>query len=151
MKKLSFFFLLTASCIIGCSDDDSAPVKENPCNGIYPAPHTGIWNLTNISGGINEVNQDIEPGLITWKFEFCPKSGVTVVNNYDNEQVEDFLETGNYDISVTESDPDTYGCSGCCIVGGTNFGNMFYNRFPSPTVLTLDRQIPNGYTLTFTR
>jgi hypothetical protein len=151
MKRITtLFILLTVTLITSCSDDDATAVNENPCATVIPAPYTGTWNLVNVSGSIAGVSHDFEPGEIKWTFEFCPNSGVTVVNNNDDELVEDFLETGSYNISFTEYDADAPGCPQYWIIGGTDFGCLNYSD-AEPNTLTLTQAVADGYQLTFTR
>ena len=153
MRNCVYIFVaLLAASITGCSEDDPtpAPTEEHPCALVLPPPHAGTWNLISVSKSIAGISHDFEPGTIKWKFEFCPNSGVTVVNNNTNEQVEDFLETGHYEISHTEYNPQAEGCPQYWVIDNTNYGCINHSE-ENPATLTLTQQVTDGYTLTFTR
>lgn len=149
-KIATLLVLLVCMFITSCSEDDPVNTQENPCALVFPGPHHGTWNLINVSGSIAGVSHNFEPGTIKWTFEFCTNTDITVVNNNENELVEDFLETGSYNLTFTEFDAGAPGCPQYWVINGTNFGCMSYSGV-EPETLTLTQQVADGYTLKFTR
>ena len=54
------------------------------------------------------VNQEIEPGMITWNFNSITNT-VTIVNTTTDQMLYDFFETGVYNYQILESSSD-FGC-----------------------------------------
>jgi hypothetical protein len=146
MKKLLFLFVIIVSLFAtGCNNDDSTNV--DPCLDNLPPERHGTWNLVNVTGGIAGVSHDFEPGTIKWTFNTCAGT-VSVVNENDDEAVEDFLETGTYNLTFTEYDVTALGCPQYMMAGNTNFG---CENHPAQGIMMLKQYIADGYELKFTR
>ena len=66
-----------------------------------------IWNLKNVTGGIDGVDNDFATGKIVWEFKDATSS-LTVSNTNTDTSIEDGLDSGNYTFSLTEIGSDTY-------------------------------------------
>lgn len=137
MKKIVYLFAaLSAMTFSGCSDDDDAGAA------IDPALYEGPWALINVSGSIAGVDNDLN-GII-WDFN-TDEDTVTVTNNYEgDETVEDFFESGTYDVSFVPTE-GSGACSLSLEVDQTDLGCMDANG----GAMTLTQQAADGYTLTF--
>ncbi|OIQ18622.1 MAG: hypothetical protein BM557_06770 [Flavobacterium sp. MedPE-SWcel] len=137
MKKILLLSITTLLLCVGCSDDDSAPAV-NPLNA--------SWNLTNVSGSLLGIDQDIEEGLIVWAFN-TTNNTVTVVNNNTDEDVTDFFESGTYNYSYETNYIGIETCAESLKVNDINFGcqNITGNT------MILSDIAADGYQLTFTK
>ena len=132
LKLLSFF--IAVALFSGCKNDDDAT---------QDASLEGVWKLTRVQGGFGGVDEEFEPGVITWDFNFENQT-VTVVNNQTPESGFDFFDSGIYSFSVLSAgDPQ----SGTMIINELDFGY--------PTVgnqkMTLDQRESDGFFVTLKR
>ncbi len=104
---LCSFFILT-NCSIG--DDDN----NNQNNIVYKT----YWHLVNTSGGVSGVNQDFDLNEVVWSFDEGTME-LTVVNDNEDGDKEDAFDSGTYDYSVTEDDPDSF-----LFIDGSEFGSF---------------------------
>ncbi len=65
------------------------------------------WNLINVTGGIAGVDHDFEIGDIVWSFNNI-NALLTVNNNNTEDDLEDSLSTGSYNISFIETNDDLF-------------------------------------------
>ncbi len=65
------------------------------------------WNLINVTGGIAGVDHDFEIGDIVWSFNNI-NALLTVNNNNTEDDLEDSLPTGSYNISFIETNDDLF-------------------------------------------
>ncbi len=65
------------------------------------------WNLINVTGGIAGVDHDFETGDIVWSFNNI-NALLTVNNNNTEDDLEDGLSTGSYNISFIETNDDLF-------------------------------------------
>lgn len=72
MKQLAIIFL--AFLMLNCSNDDND--SEQPTSPTI----AGTWQLVKVTGGFIGLDQDIEKGVINWRFDTTKKE-VTIENN----------------------------------------------------------------------
>jgi hypothetical protein len=103
----------------------------------------GQWKLINVSGTFAGIDNDFEPGLITWDFNATTQT-VTVVNNNTDPNLWDIFETGVYNYQIVEV-PD-YPCSEIIKIDGIEMGcfSVTDNEF------VIDQSIADGFRIQFT-
>jgi hypothetical protein len=136
MKKLKFLvvmplFLLLQSC---CNNNEESPTPTL----------AGKWKLINVSGGFVGVNDNFPPGQITWDIN-PDASSVTVVNNNTNSDLQDILESGVYDYSLTP-DPNSI-CPNTFTVNNLDLGCYSVSN----TALIISYDYADGMRLQFIR
>jgi hypothetical protein len=100
MKKILSLLVISLLCIIGCNNDDDK-------NTTVPAlQHT--WTLISAGGGFAGVDYEYEEGVIKWKFK--ADGTVEVVNNNQDENKPDPLDSGTYDYDVVANTSQIEGC-----------------------------------------
>ncbi len=136
MKYLTYTLFFLA--LLGCSNDDDAPVTIPDVN---VSGLDGKWNLVAVTGGFLGVDHIFEPGTIVWDFDETSKT-IDVVNNNTDTTLEDGLSTGtyNYSIQTIEGNQEL-------IVNEISIGNVkvINNRF------TIDEQFRDGFLFSFQR
>jgi|TARA_B110000908_G_scaffold120430_1_gene141117 hypothetical protein len=90
MKKLIFLFIVSG-ILFSCNENDDNNEVTNELNG--------QWNLISVSCLCEPV--DLETGEHIWNFDIG-NSELNVVNNV-TESLHTILETGTYNISVTNN------------------------------------------------
>ncbi len=76
----------------------------------------GTWNLRNVGGGLNGIDDDYEQGIIKWVFN-SQTFIITVENNNFQNTNYDGLESGIYTYSILENEGDFF-----LIIEGAEFG-----------------------------
>lgn len=66
---------------------------------------SGRWKLVNVTGTLAGINNNFTSGLITWDFNAISQT-VTVVNNNNNLNLWNVLETGGYNYQFINN-PDS--------------------------------------------
>ena len=109
MKTIKLLSALVLTLFLtGCSSDDSGSRSID-----------GTWNLTNIKGGIEGIDNDFANGTITWTFD--SDAGTVEVVNSNTNDVEDMLPTGTYSFTIEASEiPDL--CEENFFIDAVNFG-----------------------------
>lgn len=101
MKKILSLLAISLLCVIGCcnNDDDKStvPVLQHK------------WTLINVGGGFAGNEYTFEEGLITWKFN--ADGTVQIVNNNQDENKPDGLDSGTYDYSVVANTSQIESCA----------------------------------------
>ncbi|RZJ64976.1 MAG: hypothetical protein EOO45_17380 [Flavobacterium sp.] len=141
MKTFHYFALmlvLTFSFATTC-EEEVQPVNLNP------ELYLGKWQLANVSGGIENVNQNFAENEIVW--EFLADGSVTVENNFENDAVEDFMETGSYTYFIESARKSVYPCGYLFWAGDNNLGCMTARE----NKIVFKRNGSDGYVLTFQR
>jgi hypothetical protein len=136
-KALLLLIALPALLLSGCGSDD-----DN--NATYPTEMAGPWQLVNVSGSIAGINH-YYTDFIMWNFDTDDRN--VNISNQNDEDVEDFLETGVYDYDFVINSDSPSACARTLKVGDTNFGCMMQDA----NTLTLTQTEADGYTLTFER
>ncbi|WP_378174963.1 hypothetical protein [Aquimarina sp. SS2-1] len=131
MKRL--YILLLSVMILSCSTDDDT---NNRSLGLQ-----GEWNLVNIIGGFEGVDQDFEKGTIIWDFNETDGT-ITVTNNSTITDVYNGLPSGTYVYSVMDS-----GGSDELIVNDINLGTFTVTSI----YLTIIPQFRDGFEIRFDR
>ncbi|NNT72519.1 hypothetical protein HKT18_09855 [Flavobacterium sp. IMCC34852] len=133
MKKiiisLSIMLLVFQS---SCSNDSNT----NP-NTIQ-----GQWKLVNVSGTFAGIDNDFEPGLITWDFNQTTQM-VSIVNNNTDTDKWDVFETGVYNYQILE-DPE-FPCGEIIKIDGIDMGCFLVTN----NSLVIDQSIADGFRLQF--
>ncbi|MFD2562118.1 hypothetical protein [Aquimarina rubra] len=132
MKRL--YILLLSLLIISCSNDD-----DSTNNSLVDLQ--GEWNLVNIIGGFEGIDQDFERGTIIWDFNETDGT-ITVTNNSTITDVYNGLPSGTYDYSVMDS-----GGSDELIVNDINLGTFTVTSIN----LTIIPQFRDGFEIRFDR
>ena len=88
--KLSLLMILGIVLFTSCNNDDDSTESESII---------GIWNVKNISGGINGIEDEYETGIITWAFN---NQTLTVENNDAQGNIYSGFESGTYNYSANE-------------------------------------------------
>ena len=123
---LSFLFLISCS-----RDSNSAPIDAVQ----------GQWKLVNVTGTFAGVNDNFNPGLITWTFNPITQT-VTVVNNNTDANKWDVLETGVYNYQVVNAQPE-FPCDEFLKIDGAEMGCFTV----SGNHLIIDQSVADGFTL----
>ncbi|WP_284651770.1 hypothetical protein [Flavobacterium terrisoli] len=133
MKKLiTFFSLLTIILLSGCSNDSNSNAN-NP---------QGQWKLVNVSGTFAGIDNDFEPGLITWDFNPITQT-VSILNNNTDPDKWDVFETGVYNYQIVDN-PD-YPCGEILKIDGIEMGCFS----TSDNEFVIDQSIADGFRLQF--
>ncbi len=133
MRKLNLFFtLLTVIMLSGCSND----------SGSNADTVEGQWKLINVSGTFAGIDNDFEPGLITWDFNPITQT-VSVVNNNTDPNKWDVFETGVYNYQIVDN-PE-FPCGEIIKIDGIEMGcfSVTENEF------VIDQSIADGFRLQF--
>jgi len=94
--KLSLLIIFSLVFFTNCSNDDDSNQTETL---------NGIWNLKNVSGGLQGININYSPGDVEWNFDLDTNT-LTVKNNIITTGPEDIyagLDSGTYDIQVEQN------------------------------------------------
>ncbi len=132
-KQLSFFGILLALAISGCSSDSNSSHAEIV---------EGQWKLINVSGSFAGVSNDFEPGVITWDFNPTLHT-VTVVNNNTDDNLTDLFDTGVYNYQIVPN-PDPQTCSELLTVDIMELGCFSI----VDGNLKIDQAFADGFTIT---
>ncbi|WP_100614409.1 hypothetical protein [Confluentibacter citreus] len=130
------FFTLT-NCSIGDINNDIPQVTRV------------LWNLNNVSGGIDGVDNDFASGVIVWEFK-NGTSTLTVSNTNNNAAIEDGLNSGTYSFSVNKIGNVEY-----LTINSSEFGSLTFTT--NDTVLIINQNETStgtgndGYIYTFTK
>tara|TARA_R110000868_G_scaffold252540_1_gene509228 strand:+ start:666 stop:1160 length:495 start_codon:yes stop_codon:yes gene_type:complete len=114
------------------------------------------WHLIEVNGGIADVSHQFDLKVVIWVFNNKDANDtsdesltITVTNNNTDDTKEDFLDSGNYNYSITEETDGNY-----ITIEETEFGEV---TFPTTTTLLIDTNElstgsgADGYTYTFQR
>ena len=83
----------------------------------------GTWNLRNVGGGLNGIDDDYEQGIIKWVFNSPSGFLITIENkNLQNPNYDGF-ESGIYNYSILEKDGDFY-----LVIEGAEFGGYILSE-----------------------
>lgn len=131
-KSILPLTLLLLFFLSGCSND------SNPNTDTVQ----GQWKLINVSGTFAGIDNDFEPGLITWDFNPTTQT-VTVVNNNTDTNKWDIFETGVYNYLIVDS-PD-FPCGEIIKIDGIEMGcfSVAGNEF------VIDQSIADGFRVQF--
>ncbi|MGV3459108.1 MAG: hypothetical protein ACO1N9_01510 [Flavobacterium sp.] len=157
MKRIYTLLLLLAPVLLAtsCQEDDAVlnttavvaepqQQPEEPQEQEQPQNPTGdSWSLINVSGSIAGVSHNFPVGQITWTFN--ENATIDVVNNNPDQNLEDFLDSGNFTYGFIPSEMPTNTCSEdlfvwCFVLGCQNIDG---------DTMTITQQFADGYTLTF--
>lgn len=89
--------ILSLVLFISCNSDDDSNQTDIL---------NGIWNLKNVSGGLQGIDIDYSQGFVNWNFNL-KNNTLTVENNIMTTGPEDIyagLDSGTYDIQIEESE-----------------------------------------------
>lgn len=135
MKTIKITLLLFWVAILsGCSDKNIAttPTLE------------GQWKLINVRGGFVGVNDSFTPGQIKWNIDTANQT-VTIVNNNTDPDLQDILESGTYNYTLT---PDA---NAICTTT-FNINNMDLGCYTlTDNELTITYEYADGFTLFLVR
>ena len=141
MKTIHYFALmlvLTFSFATTC-EEDVEPVNLNP------ELYLGKWQLTNVSGGTEDINLDFAENEIVW--EFLADGNVIVVNNFEDNTTDDFMETGSYTYFTEAARKSVSSCGYLFWAGDNNLGCLTARD----NKIIFKRNGSDGYVLTFQR
>ena len=92
---MAHFCLFTLSCSIN-NDNNNVPVN-----------YTVEWHLTNVTGGVEGVDETFDMGTIIWVFD--ESNGILTVENTNNDDSkEDGLDSGSYNYSIANIGNDSF-------------------------------------------
>jgi hypothetical protein len=94
--KLSLLIILSLVFFTNCNNDDDSNQTETL---------SGIWNLKNVSGGLQGINMDYNQGEVEWNFNLDTNT-LTVENNIITTGPEDIyagLDSGTYNFQVEQN------------------------------------------------
>lgn len=148
MKNLIILVLtttLSTFLITGCEFSDDGDQSYTPETSTL----NGKWTLTNIKGGLKDINQNYNPGDISWTFN-SKGARVIIENNLTSNDVGFYnsLPTGNYNYSLYLQAITNY-----ISIDDDEIGLAHINK----DILIIDENKksygsePNGYILTFNR
>jgi hypothetical protein len=83
----------------------------------------GTWDLRNVSGGLNGINDDYPKGIIKWVFNSPSKFFMTIENNNFQNPNYNGLDSGIYKYSVLELNNNFY-----LIIDGSEFGGFVFTE-----------------------
>lgn len=90
--------LLVVWCIAllltNCAVSDDSNTEQN---------YKNLWHLINVSGGVAGVNENFELETIIWSFDEAT-SKLTVENNNQDDTIQDGIESGIYNYSITSGE-----------------------------------------------
>jgi hypothetical protein len=141
-------FLIALSCLIiltNCSDNNS---NEDDSNRVVKT----LWNLKEVTGGAG-VNNKFELGQIVWTFNET-NTELTVLNNNEDDNLEDGLDSGVYSLSILDTYIDFFDVYSFYIIDGIEFGYFYYPdtyRLEINQNLKTNGEINDGYIYTFER
>ncbi len=93
MKLFPFLTLFLLFSLTSCLQTDDVVTE--------PTTNTITYRLQNVSGGPEEINQNIASGQITWTFNTSTHL-LTTINNSTDPLLIDYYPTGSYDYSLIE-------------------------------------------------
>lgn len=102
----------------------------------------GQWKLVNVSGTFAGIDNDFEPGLITWDFNPTTQM-VSIVNNNTDLDKWDVFETGVYNYQIVENPEFT--CGEILKIDGIEMGCFTFTN----NSLVVDQSIADGFRLQF--
>lgn len=94
--KLSLLMILSLVFFTSCNNDDDS-IQAETLNG--------IWNLKNVSGGLQGLDIDYSQGEVVWNFNL-ENNTLIIENNIITTGPEDIyagLESGTYNIEIIQS------------------------------------------------
>jgi hypothetical protein len=94
--KLSFLIILSLVFLTSCSNDDDSNQTETL---------NGIWNLKNVSGGLQGINIDYSQGEVKWNFNLGNNT-LIIENNIITTGPKDIyagLDSGTYNIRIEQN------------------------------------------------
>lgn len=96
--KYTLYILAFTLSLLSCNNDDDTQQNTEPTL-------EGTWSLVNVYGGFAGVDDDFEPGLITWSFN-SDSSEITVINNNTSDVIYSGYPSGvyNYEMITTATD-----------------------------------------------
>lgn len=136
MRKLRLLLLLLSPLLLAFQCDEDEDVA-------FTTP-TGSWDLVKVSGGITGATYEFAEGVIVWTF--TPDGTISIVNSNENENVEDFFETGIYNFSFVET-TNPASCSHVMMINETDLGC----RNITLPIMTYTQVGADGYVLTFNK
>lgn len=134
-KFLMIAIVLISALSIGCSNDDDTN-DENKTPTL-----NGKWNLVNVSGGIQGIDQDFQKGTVVWDFNQSDET-VTIINNNQLQGVYDGFPSGTYSYGITSpADAEVL------VVNEISLGTVDLKI----NTLTIEQLAIDGVKLSFTR
>ncbi len=137
MDRSFYFSLLFLFVVLGCSNDDDG--ASNP--DISSSELSGSWNLINVSGGFQGIDQDFDPGTVIWVFNETNNT-IAVTNNNTDNSIEDMLPTGTYDYALVSLQQVRE-----IVIDGVNRGNLEVTAGQ----LIINEQFRDGFRFVFNR
>ncbi len=129
-KSILSLAILILVVLPGCSNE------TNPnADGVE-----GQWKLINVSGTFAGIDNDFEPGLITWDFNPTTQT-VTVVNNNTDSEKWDVFDTGVYNYQIIDN-PE-YPCGEILKIDGIEMGCFTISN----EHFVIDQSIADGFTV----
>ena len=117
MKTRLTFSIIMTFCLmsfISCSNSDDS---------IQTPIIDGTWNLRNVGGGLNGIDDDYEQGIIKWVFNSPSGFLITIENNNLQNPNYDGFESGIYNYSILEKDGNFY-----LVIEGSEFGSYILSE-----------------------
>lgn len=144
MKKLVLVLSIILINVTSCSLSDDSNNNEPVIITINE------WNMINVTGGVSGVDHDFQIGDIVWVFD-NNNSILNINNNNENADLEDGLDSGNYNLFFHEHNEDLF-----LIVEGVEFGEIKISGDDNDD-MTIDQNSlstgtgSDGYVYTFKR
>ena len=142
MKNYLLITLLCLFTLTNCSLGGDNNIDEQQTVRV-------LWQLENVSGGIEGVDNDFDPNVVVWEFDEV-NANLTVENNNATTSLEDGLNTGTYSyyLEPGNTDEEAY-----LIIDTTEFGRI---TVTSSTLVidqnfTTNGNAADGYIYTFSK
>ncbi|NNC51120.1 MAG: hypothetical protein HKO01_11350 [Flaviramulus sp.] len=100
MKKPILILIICFLTLFNCS-------LGNETNNTPPQIVKIYWNLVNVSGGFEGVNDNFEVGTIIWEFNDSTET-LSVDNQNNDDTKQDGLDSGNYSYSIFNVEDESY-------------------------------------------
>ncbi|EZH72985.1 hypothetical protein ATO12_18380 [Aquimarina atlantica] len=99
LQALTLILIVAFGISTSCHSDDDGPVeKEKTING--------VWNLKNVSGGLQGINLDYNKGEVLWTFN--ETTGKLIVENnvitQGPKNIHSGLRSGTYNYEIKEEE-----------------------------------------------
>lgn len=113
MKNLKILAsLLAIMLFISCNSDDDKNAQPTL---------KGEWKLIEVNGTIAGINDEFEPGVITWNFN--PQTETfAVVNNNTDESKQDVFDTGTYSYDIVPATATNSTCGQTIELDDVDYG-----------------------------
>lgn len=138
MRNLKILAILSAVMLfLGCNSDDDQNTQVTL---------QGQWKLIEVSGTIAGINDEFEPGVITWNFN--PQTETfAVVNNNTDESKQDVFDTGTYSYDIVPATTTNSVCGQTIELDDVNYGCFT----TTSTTLQINQGEADGIILKFIR